>query len=203
MMKISTLLFVASMFCSLLTSATEHFVQVSNFQFSPANLTVMVGDVITWQHVSGFHTTTSVTVPDGAQSWDSDISSSLTSFSYTVTVAGDYSYVCVLHNGMTASFIAEQPVSVARLNNDSKNALNAYYSGGIIRVNYAIVNSGKVSFTLYTIDGRVLSALKTSSMASGTYNDQFDAGNIPTGVYLLRMESGNVVLTERIFVSGN
>ncbi|MFZ1530353.1 MAG: T9SS type A sorting domain-containing protein [Ferruginibacter sp.] len=89
-------------------NATVWPVQVSNFQFSPANLNVVVGDVIEWYIVSGFHNSTSTSVPAGANPWASN--SSLTPgllYSYTVTAAGSYEYICSIHGlAMTASFTA-------------------------------------------------------------------------------------------------
>ena len=77
--------------------ATIHEVQVSNFQFSPATINANVGDTIQWVWVSGFHTTTSTAVPDGATAWDAPIQGSGQTFSYKLTVAGTYSYLCSVH----------------------------------------------------------------------------------------------------------
>jgi plastocyanin len=41
------------------TGATGNEVNVANFQFSPATLTVKVGTTVTWKGVSGSHTVTS------------------------------------------------------------------------------------------------------------------------------------------------
>ena len=72
-------------------------VTVENFQFSPANLNVTVGDVIHWQWGSGIHTTSSLTVPTGASAWNASITSASNFFDYTVTAAGDYTYQCDIH----------------------------------------------------------------------------------------------------------
>lgn len=107
-MKKNTLLFILSLFVAFSSKATVWVVNVSNFQFSPANLNVVVGDVIEWHLVSGFHNSTSVSVPAGANPWASN--SSLTPgllYSYSVTTAGDYQYQCSIHSlAMTASFTA-------------------------------------------------------------------------------------------------
>ena len=91
--------------------ATIWNVSVSNFQFSPATLNVNVGDVIHWTNISGFHSTTSITVPAGATPWDSG--APLTTFDYTVTKVGNYTYNCTIHPGsMNGSFTATSPVPV-------------------------------------------------------------------------------------------
>ena len=87
--------------------ATKWVVQVSNFQFSPSSLpNVNLGDTIRWKWVSGSHTTTSMTIPAGASSWDSPINSTITSFEYVPAVTGTYNYKCTPHfsMGMTGTF---------------------------------------------------------------------------------------------------
>lgn len=90
--------------------------------FVPAELTVKVGDTITWVLVGAIpHTTTSdpskasdesnAQVPEGAEVWDSGIvSDDGAEFSYTVEVAGEYTYFCIPHEalGMVATFTAEE-----------------------------------------------------------------------------------------------
>jgi plastocyanin len=77
--------------------ATNHEVQVSNFQFTPATVNALVGDTITWVWKQGGHTTTSLSVPAGATSWDKPIKKSAQTFSYTLTVEGTYTYDCAIH----------------------------------------------------------------------------------------------------------
>ena len=90
------------------SKATTWNVDVQNFQFSPATLNVAVGDVIHWVWVAGTHTTTSVTIPAGAATWDMPMDISNTTYDYTVTQPGVYSYQCNFHAflGMTGSFTA-------------------------------------------------------------------------------------------------
>lgn len=81
----------------LKSQATVWTVNVQNFQFTPANLNVKVGDVVHWVWVSGFHTTTSLSVPAGAASWDASLVTAGDVFDYTVTATGSYSYQCNNH----------------------------------------------------------------------------------------------------------
>ena len=114
---------LALVFLTLTTRATVHQVQVSNFQFTPASLNVTVGDTIKWVWVSGSHTTTSTTIPGGAVSWDQPISSTSTTFSYPVTVAGTFNYQCTPHAamGMTATFTASNPANTLAVTPGNQN----------------------------------------------------------------------------------
>jgi plastocyanin len=105
--------------------ATTWNVDVQNFQFTPATLNVVVGDVIHWVWVAGTHTTTSVTIPAGAAAWNSPMDLTTTTFDYTVTQPGIYSYQCNFHAflGMTASFTASGavPVTLSSFSINTKN----------------------------------------------------------------------------------
>jgi plastocyanin len=122
MKKILLLLFY---FIPFHSKATTWQVTVQNYQFSPSSLNVVVGDVIHWVWVSGFHTTTSSSVPSGASSWDYEIDASSTSYNYTVSRPGTYSYVCSFHEsfGMVASFTATgvTPVTLSAFNISTQN----------------------------------------------------------------------------------
>ena len=89
--------------------ANTFTVNVSNFQFSPSTLNVTVGDVIKWVWVSGFHTTTSTSVPAGAAIWDAPIQSAGQTFSYTVLVEGTYQYRCSIHPTSMLGTIVASP----------------------------------------------------------------------------------------------
>jgi plastocyanin len=88
--------------------AVTHTVQVGNYYFNPSTLNVEVGDIVKWVWVAGTHTTTSSSIPAGASSWDEAITSGNQTYSYNVTTAGTYNYVCTPHvgMGMVASFVA-------------------------------------------------------------------------------------------------
>jgi plastocyanin len=96
MKKIYTL--IAALLILKSSFATTHTVNVSNNQFSPATVNAVVGDVIKWVWIEGFHTTTSVTIPSGAATWSQQLDANgVTTFSYTVTKAGTYDYQCNFH----------------------------------------------------------------------------------------------------------
>lgn len=82
-------------------AASAHEVMIMDFVYSPASLTVAVGDTVTWtNHDSAPHT---VTVTDGPVKFDSGTLEQGESYSYTFTEAGTYSYYCAVHPNMVAS----------------------------------------------------------------------------------------------------
>ncbi len=84
-------------------NATTWNVAVANLSFNPATINAVVGDVIQFNWVGGSHTTTcgsglaGTSLPAGAAEWDAPMTATSTSFSYTVTVPGNYLYGCTPH----------------------------------------------------------------------------------------------------------
>jgi plastocyanin len=84
------------------TGAAGNAVDVANFHFSPATLTVKVGTTVTWKGVSGSHTVTS---DAGApMAFDQPISQGST-VTVTFTKAGTYNYHCSIHASMHGTIV--------------------------------------------------------------------------------------------------
>jgi amicyanin len=85
-------------------SATKT-VEIMDYKYSPATLTVKVGDTVTWtNHDSAPH---DVTITEGPEKFKSPTLKKGESFSYTFEKAGKYSYYCSIHPDMKASVTAE------------------------------------------------------------------------------------------------
>jgi plastocyanin len=86
-------------------SAGATAVTISDFSFTPADLTVSVGDTVTWTNDDDFaHTVTS---SDGL--FDSGDLAGGQTFEFTFTEPGRYPYVCNIHPNMTATVTVEGP----------------------------------------------------------------------------------------------
>ena len=73
---ISLIIVAALIISGLQASAVKHVIHVGSFYFTPGNLNVNVGDTVRWVWDNGSHTTTSTTIPAGAATWDSPMTSS-------------------------------------------------------------------------------------------------------------------------------
>jgi plastocyanin len=102
--------------------AQTHVVEMNlQLQFVPEQLTVNVGDTVTWRTVGPIpHTSTcdpslaanpaqSVALPEGAEPWNSDLVGDGKEFSHTFEVPGEYRYFCIPHEaaGMIASLTVQ------------------------------------------------------------------------------------------------
>ena len=101
-------------------------VNVTNFQFTPANVNVNVGDVVRFRFNQGTHNASSIGVTNGVPAGAADVFSgnpgAVVSYDYTVTTVGTYRYVCTLHGnagtytGMLGQFVASAIVPVVLRN---------------------------------------------------------------------------------------
>ena len=91
-----------------LAHAAAATVTIQDFQFAPQNVTVNVGDTVTWSHTGVFpHTTTSTT-----GIWDSGLSPPLSygqSYSHYFPTAGTFPYFCRIHPSMTGQITVQSP----------------------------------------------------------------------------------------------
>ncbi len=81
------------------TAAAQTTVVIEDFQFVPQSVTVNAGDSVRWiNNDNADHTTTS----DGP-GWDSGDFPPGSSFTYTFTTQGTFTYHCSIHPDMTGS----------------------------------------------------------------------------------------------------
>ena len=112
--------------CSCVGIARADTIQVLQLSghFSPADVTIQLGDTVTWVHVSGQHTVTEGTdaILDGSEAFHSLLNGQVTSFSVTFDAellaayprVGDvYHYVCIPHisAGMVGTVTVELPAT--------------------------------------------------------------------------------------------
>jgi len=91
-------------------AAATHLIEMTDeLKFDPAELTLKVGDTVTWRTVGAApHTSTCdpdeannpeehVQLPEGAETWNSGFVNTDEEFSRTFDVPGEYTYFCIPH----------------------------------------------------------------------------------------------------------
>jgi plastocyanin len=85
-------------------SSAPETVQIKGFAFGPKDVTVKVGQKITWTNQdSAAHTATA----QAGESFDSGTLAQGASFSFTPTKAGTIAYICAIHPNMTATITVQ------------------------------------------------------------------------------------------------
>lgn len=165
------------LFAFIVSSAANKFtVSVANFQFTPSNLNVSVGDTIEWVWQNGFHTTTSTSIPAGAATWDSPITTSSTTFEYVITAPGIYNYWCTIHApAMAATINASSvlPVSLSNFSVTPKNnsALLKWTTASESNTDWFIVKKS-INASLYAEVARFKAAGNSSVVQHYSFTDE-------------------------------
>lgn len=188
--QLMTITIVLALFVFGVSSALakKYVVNVQNYSFSPSTLEgVSIGDTIRWVWVSGTHTTTSTTIPEGAPTWNSAISSTVPSFEYVVTTAGTYNYKCTPHAamGMTGSFTVTSSLSVGE---KQAKVFSIYPNPARDYININLEGN----------DGKAADVYLVNSAGRAVYHDRFaaqstrgiDVSSLPDGTYLVRVAKG-------------
>jgi plastocyanin len=194
----TTLLLLLSLAGGFSASATTWTVEVKNnvFQNNPA--VVEVGDVILWVWVEGSHTTTSVSVPSGAASWNSPMNASSTAFDYTITTEGSYSYHCSFHPNMTATFQAVTTTSVSPTS--FENVFEAAVNNNIVTVKYGVAANSRVTMALYDLTGKAVQRTNSVEVGTGVQTQDIPVSSLPPGMYFVVAQINNQRKTERIVI---
>ncbi|HJU81474.1 MAG TPA: cupredoxin domain-containing protein [Acidimicrobiia bacterium] len=90
------------------TGGGEVMVTANDFSFSPATVTVSVGDSVTWTLAEGAHTTSSGTAPDLDGLWDQALTAD-EPFTFTFEEAGTYEYFCRFHPDFMTGTVTVEP----------------------------------------------------------------------------------------------
>lgn len=188
------LLLVLSFLVPSFAFATQHHVLTADFTFNPSSLTgVHVGDTVMWMWVSGAHTTTSVSIPAGAAPWDAMITSSTTSFSYKVTVAGTYNYKCTPHApNMSGSFVALPATGVGGVKEDQL-AVFPNPASSMLQVKFSdkAINA---TVQLFNTSGAVVFSARYVNAQDAT----IDLRNQPAGIYYVRVNTADNTVLQQV-----
>ncbi|XZF15258.1 T9SS type A sorting domain-containing protein [Chitinophagaceae bacterium MMS25-I14] len=173
------------MLFSHVSNATVHMVLVSNYVFTPTNLTFQIGDTIMWMRLNGSHTTTSTSIPGGAASWDAVLDSVSTSYTYVPTVQGVYNYQCTPHAamGMVGSFTVIGLTSVPNINNLPGWNI---YPNPVSTTLFLRAPEMVTQAELYDANGRVVWSEKNKSNSM-----DIDVSPVPFGYYFLHIVTEN------------
>ncbi len=188
------------LFTGLYTNATTFIVTVSNFQFSPANIpNVVVGDIIQFNFaaVNNHNATTTPlgSLPAGAANIFSGTPGSITtSYSYTVTKAGNYRYYCQNHSadgvtGMVGTFTASNPAPV------KLKSFDVTYTKKYIKAEWQTITEQNVAYFLllkstdgkkYIEAGRVSATGNSNTTQSYSCKDESLDINVRYIYYMLK-----------------
>jgi len=67
-----------------------------------------------------------------------------------------------------------------------------------VRLNYELASAARVSLTIYDLAGREVSTLVAAPQSAGRHNVDWNAANMPSGIYLARLNAGSLSQTQKL-----
>ncbi len=112
-------------------------------------------------------------------------------------------YTCLqCHTTRTVQWAAQYAANIHQtgVNVEKDNDIPTAYTLGqnypnpfnpFTRIDFTIAESGNVNLSVYTISGELIKTLIDEHKQAGRYTIEFNAGNLPSGVYVYRITSNN------------
>jgi plastocyanin len=174
--------------------AEMHMVSVEDFVFNPSVVNVNVGDTIMWNWSSGNHTTTSLSVPAGAITWDEQINNNHTVFIYVISQPGIYNYECSYHAsmGMTGSINASGISGISSSQFAPTFKINANIITDRLTISFN-KKSNERQVRIMDLTGKVIRTTEATE-----FIQSIPAADIPNGLYLVTIIEGTSSNTVRI-----
>ena len=184
-------------------SQSVYVIEATNFEFTPKNITVEIGDTVRWKNVEGNH---NVVADDGSFTSGSASTSSWV-YDHVFTSAGENPYYCVNHgsaggNGMAGNVTVEVPTGVAKQNGLINNfKLEQNYPNPFnpkTNIQYAISSRQFVSLKIFDVLGNEIATLVNEEKLAGEYEVAFNATGLPSGIYFYQLKAGSFVQTKKM-----
>ncbi|MEO8514174.1 MAG: T9SS type A sorting domain-containing protein [Ignavibacteria bacterium] len=67
-------------------------------------------------------------------------------------------------------------------------------------IKFSLPNRGLVNIVVYDVNGRITATLVNSELNAGTYNVDFDASELASGIYFYSLSAGNFVQTKKMLI---
>ena len=205
MKKIYSVLLLSILAISM--KATSYTVTISGFSYSPATLTVSVGDVVTIA-ASGSHPLAEVSQTtwnaNGTATLSTGFGTKTSSYTFTITSASDIYYVCTNHVSMgMKGMITVSSVSVKEQTNQiSGISIFPNPAKNQFSVKFNSSENGNVTAKLYSICGQEIESLTVNKeFFVGTATLNFDLQNhVPSGVYFVQLNYNSNKITKKLII---
>ncbi len=131
----------------------------------------------------------------------------LRNFSFRVTVVDNGSHESSPSNEVTARLVGGPP-SKAGANDPDDKTISEYSLGQnypnpfnpATTINYSIKSAGEVTLKVYDMLGTEVASLINENQEAGIYSVEFNASDLPSGIYFYTLTSGNFLATKKLIL---
>ena len=191
------------LFTQVVFPQTTFSVDVANFSFTPAQLTIKVGDTVKWTNSSGMHSV----VADDNSFTSGPVSSGAWSYEHTFNSVGTNPYYCAQHGGvggvgMSGVITVENATDISddgfaiyqfELQQNYPNPFNPSTN-----IQYAISSMQFVTLKVYDILGREVATLFNEEKPAGIYDVEFNGTQLSSGTYFYQLKAGSFIETKKM-----
>lgn len=110
------------------------------------------------------------------------------------SVKSDYDWIQTNRSSKLVEQIDSRNFNFALFNN-YPNPFNP-----VTTIDYSIKYDGNVSLAIYDVLGRQITTLVNEKKPAGNHSVEFNASNLPSGVYIYKLSSGNFVATKKLIL---
>ena len=189
------LLPLLTIFCSTAIAQTNHNIGTVGTTFSPDNITIDVGDTVTWTNNGGTHNVNGTTVTFGSnpESFTNGSASTGWTFKHVFTMAGTYDYRCDPHAaiGMAGKVIVRGSMNTEIVADEN---IKVYPNPAADKVTISGLSETNRTIQLFSADGKLVLSKNVSGLLY-----ELNLDSISVGIYQLKViENGSIVHQERI-----
>lgn len=204
MKQLLVLFIMCGLFCS--AKAAQVNVNISGFSYSPDAITVNVGDVVIIEA-----NTTHPLIQVSQANWNAnngilDGFSSTSNYSLTITagMAGT-----TIYYGCSAHFSSgmKGQITVNVVSGISENQIRPFnftvYPNPVTAdswMNVSVKSAGRISITVYDINGRVIRHLIDQQVKAGEFTIAFPVNELQKGTYIVQMRTAKERLEKQILI---
>ena len=94
--------------------------------------------------------------------------------------------------------VNEKPSTVVTRYDLSQNYPNPF--NPTTKISFSVPQSGFVTLKVYNLLGQLVSTVLSKDLNVGSYEADFNAANLPSGIYFYKLEAGNTVLTKKMML---
>lgn len=193
------------LFSQTVFTQTLHDITVTNFSFTPAALTITVGDTVRWTNVLGNHNV----VADDNSFTSGPVAPAPWVYTHVFTNASSNPYYCSLHGGpggvgMSGVITVQAATDV----NDNGNPiykfeLNQNYPNPFnpsTKIIFTIQERSNVSLKVFNLLGSEVISLVNEEKPAGNYTVIFNASSLSSGTYFYRLSTGSFTEVKKMIL---
>jgi len=190
-------------FAGSAVSQTLYIVTATNNVFTPANLTVTVGDTVRWINEQGSHNV----VADDNSFTSGAVAPAPWVYDFEFTAVGDNPYYCEAHggpggSGMSGIITVQNPTSV----NDDKITVEDFelkqnYPNPFnpsTKISFVIPTNGLVSLKVFNVLGNEIATLLNDQLFAGAHTVPFNAAGLSSGIYFYALTVNGFTKTKEM-----